>query len=239
MSSILDIDLDFFKAVKDPVVYLEKLLRWAGRPVDVLVEKHHEAFARWKSRVRQGALASPLYILHVDEHHDMMDENRSSNIANFMYHAMRTWPACRVHWLVEHPIDSPRMWLSDDVWHGLAGRFSLGPCRPRGWPKPNLVSVCTSPEFVAEGLRRRLLRAVHESMKVKRLCVRGKREAAEESLAAECFSASLQAIRRTEMLNRRPVGRGSPSGARRSGGDRRESNTGSEATEASEGRRVE
>ena len=168
-----------------------------------------------------------------------MDENRSSDIANFMYHAVRTGPACRVHWLVEHPIDSPRMWLSDDVWHGLAGGFSLGPCRPRGWPKPNLVSVCTSPEFVAEGLRRRLLRAVHESMKVKRLCVRGKREAAEESLAAECFSASLQAIRRTEMLNRRPVGRGSPSGARRGGGDRRESNTGSEGTEASEGRRVE
>lgn len=166
MSSILDIDLDYFNDVKDPVVRLKKLLRWAGRPVDLLVERHHQAFARWKSRVRRGTLANPLYILHVDEHHDMMDENRSTNIANFMYHAMRTWPDCRVHWLVEHPVDSPRMWLSDDVWHELSGRFSVGPCRPRGWPKPNLVSVCTSPEFVEDDFRQGLLCTVHESMKL-------------------------------------------------------------------------
>ncbi len=170
MSSILDIDLDYFNAVKDPVGHLKELLRWAGRPADFLVERHHEAFARWKSRIRQGSLSSPLHILHVDEHHDMMDEHPRSNIANFLYHAMRTWPACRVHWLVEHAIDSPRIWLSDDVWHRVSGRFSVGPCRPRAWPKPNLVSVCSSPEFIEKDLRERLLDTVHESMTRKRLC---------------------------------------------------------------------
>ena len=112
MSSILDIDLDYFRLVTNPLRRFEKLLEWAGAPIAFIVEEHHKAFARWKDRVRRGTLASPSHILHIDEHHDMMDQRRNANIANFMYHAMRTWPQCRVHWLTERPImDSPRFWL--------------------------------------------------------------------------------------------------------------------------------
>ena len=67
----------------------------------------------------------------------MMDELKRTNIANFMYHAMRMWPRCRVHWLVEDPIDSPSMWLDDESWRSLCRRFSFGPERPRDWPTPD------------------------------------------------------------------------------------------------------
>ena len=66
MSSILDIDLDCFGLVAEPVRRLERLLAWGGRPVAFVVERHHKAFARWKDRVRRGTLSVPTHILHVD-----------------------------------------------------------------------------------------------------------------------------------------------------------------------------
>jgi hypothetical protein len=156
-SSILDIDLDYFNLADDPVRRLRELLAWAGRPVDFEVERHHQALGRWRTLVKRGRLAPPTHILHVDEHHDMMDEQSSPNIANFICHAMRQWPECRVHWLVDEPIDSPNAWLDDSIWAALAQRFSMGTRIPTGWPKPDLVSVCTSPEFVPGALRERLV----------------------------------------------------------------------------------
>ncbi len=164
MSSILDIDLDYFNLVEKPFWRLEKLLKWAEVPVAFIVEEHHKAFVRWKERVRNGTLTRPLNILHVDEHHDMMDEKASPNIANFMYHAMRMWPRCRVHWLIEHRVDTPRMWLDDDIWASLSQRFSMGPHRPRKWPKPDLVSICTSPGFLSGELQQGLLNVAHRWM---------------------------------------------------------------------------
>lgn len=158
--SLLDIDLDYFNLVGDPTGTLEQLLVWARCPVSFIVERHNHAFARWRRRVRSGSLSTPTHILHVDEHHDMMDEKKQANIANLMYHAMRLWPECRVHWLVQEAIDSPAMWLSDETWSHIRHRFSRGPGRPKGWPRPNLVSVCTSPEFVKDALRKRLLDVV-------------------------------------------------------------------------------
>ncbi|MFW6158517.1 MAG: UPF0489 family protein [Planctomycetota bacterium] len=162
MSSILDIDLDYFGTVDDPVGRLERLLAWAGRPVGLVVDRHHHALREWRAAVRRGRLSAPTHILHVDEHHDMMHEGRQPNIANVMVRAMRRWPDCRVHWLVEWPIDSPDVWLSDGTWERLAGRFSSGPHRPPNWPRPDLVSVCTSPEFVEPDLGRRLMELVGE-----------------------------------------------------------------------------
>ncbi|MHC4177100.1 MAG: hypothetical protein ACYSWU_06320 [Planctomycetota bacterium] len=169
MSSILDIDLDYFRLVEDPLRRFEKLLKWGEAPIAIIVEKHHKAFTRWEDRVKRGTLASPSHILHVDEHHDMMDQRRNANIANFMYHAIRTWPLCRVHWLTERPImDSPRYWLDDDVWESFSQRFSVSPHRPRRWPKPDLVSVCSSPGFLSEGLRQILLNVAQRWVKPKR-----------------------------------------------------------------------
>ena len=87
----------------------------------------------------------------------MMGQQRQTNIANFMFHAMRTWPECRVHRLVQHSIDSPAMWLEDETWGSLRRRFSHGPCRPVRWPKPDVVSVCTSPDFVSPNLTAELM----------------------------------------------------------------------------------
>jgi hypothetical protein len=175
MSSILDIDLDYFNLLEDPLRRFDELLEWAGRPVAFIVERHHEAFARWKGRVRRGTLEEPQWILHVDEHHDMMDEKKNSNIANVMYQAMRAWPTCRAHWLVENNIDSPDMWLSQDTWAELRTRFSAGYERPLRWPKPDLVCVCTSPGFAREGIREQLIDLV-----MRRLATRRRRK--DESL---------------------------------------------------------
>ena len=163
MSSILDIDLDYFNLTDNPVRRLSQLLAWAACPVSFVVENHHQAFRRWRLCVEKGILGEPQFILHVDEHHDMMDDAAQLNIANFIYHAMLTWPQVRVHWLVEQAIDSPSMWLSDDTWRVLSERFSCGARRPRNWPKPDLVSVCTSPEFVPVRRRRELMTLVEKS----------------------------------------------------------------------------
>ena len=160
MCSILDIDLDYFNLAKDPIGALEDLLRWGGRPVDFVVERHSHALRRWKRQFHVGRIPAPSHVLHVDEHHDMMDEKTTPNIGNVMYHVMRSWPRCRVHWLVQHPIDSPAMWLTEATWNAFRRRFSLGPERPRDWPRPDIVSVCTSPAFLPSTLTQRLSEVV-------------------------------------------------------------------------------
>jgi len=160
MSSILDIDFDYFNLMDNPVQHLEQLLAWADCPVSFVAESHHEVLRWWRSCIKKGRLRLPQYILHVDEHHDMMDENTKPNIANFIFHAMREWSNVRVHWLVEQAIDSPEMWLSEDTWDKLSNRFTCSTRRPPKWPKPDLVSVCTSPEFVSDTLRKNLLKVI-------------------------------------------------------------------------------
>ena len=165
MSSILDIGLDYFNLVNAPSRRFKELMRWGKEPIAFTVERHHHAFRRWRERVERGSISPPEYILHVDEHHDMMDQQPAPNIANVMYHAMRTWPGCRVHWLVEQPIDSPRMWLDDEMWERLSRRFTLGHRIPDGWPEPDLISVCTSPEFVREQIRHTLIELVKKHVR--------------------------------------------------------------------------
>lgn len=156
MSSILDIDLDYFAILDNPVKRLKDLLEWGNQPVEIIVEQHHKILKQWETCIKKGIIDPPTYVLHVDEHHDTMDEKRTPNVANFIYHAMRKWTNCHVHWLVEQPIDSPEMWLSENAWNTINQRFSIGAQRPQDWPKPDLVSVCTSPEFIDKTLRCRL-----------------------------------------------------------------------------------
>jgi hypothetical protein len=164
MSSILDIDLDYFNLMDNPVERLKALIDWGDCPIAFVVDEHHKVLPKWKNLVRRGILREPLNILHVDEHHDMMDEKGTPNIANFLYHAMLIWSNCRVHWLVEHPIDSPSMWLSDLTWTAFSKRFGFGSQIPKRWPKPQLISVCTSPQFVEDKLRNRLLAVIEDQL---------------------------------------------------------------------------
>jgi len=161
MYSILDIDLDYFNLMPGAGDQLRRLLRWANCPVTSVVNRHNHAFGRWRKQWRADGV-SPTHILHVDEHHDMMDQRQQTNIGNFIFHAMRMWPECRVHWLVQQAIDSPAMWIEDDIWDEFRRRFTHGARRPDNWPKPHHVSVCTSPEFVAPDLARELMEVVEE-----------------------------------------------------------------------------
>jgi hypothetical protein len=167
MSSVLDIDLDYFNLTDNPLEHFERLLEWAACPIMFVADNHHHVLGRWKKLVKRGTLASLDYILHIDEHHDMMDEKLTPNIANFIYHAMRTWPKCHVHWLVDNPIDSPSMWISDEMWDDMSERFTSGSEIPSGWPKPQFATVATSPEFVEPELRRELLGYVYRRIDAK------------------------------------------------------------------------
>lgn len=160
MSVVLDIDLDYFEFVAEPLERFSELLTWAGRPVDAIVEEHHEALSLWTEAVRKGAIDTPQWILHVDQHHDMLGERHPIGFGNFLCFAMRRWPKCRVRWLAESRIDSPEMWLSEHAWESVCARFAYRAHWCRTWPKPDMVTVCTSPGFVDEILRRQLLEQV-------------------------------------------------------------------------------
>ena len=160
MYSILDIDLDYFNEIENPNNVLHDILCWAGRPADFIVEKHSHALPRWEKRLSRTNNHAPSHILHMDEHHDMMDERTITNIGNVMYQAMRIWPKCKIHWLVQYPIDSPAMWLSDATWKTFRRRFTSGQTRPIAWPRPHLVSICTSPEFLTGELKNDLLKVI-------------------------------------------------------------------------------
>ena len=82
MYSILDIDLDYFNLMPDAALRFRRLLAWAGVPVSFVVERHNHAFTRWRKRWRRDGIA-PSHILHVDEHHDMLDQCQQANIGNF------------------------------------------------------------------------------------------------------------------------------------------------------------
>ena len=159
MSVILDIDLDYFRFFDEPLKRLNELLVWADRPVDHIVTHHHEAFGLWTKAVKEGVIDTPHFILHVDEHHDMLCERPPINAGNFLYFAMRRWPRCRVHWLVDLKIDSPKQWLPEDKWNPLSRRFASGNRLRAGWPTPDLVTVCTSPSFIDKALCKRFLTA--------------------------------------------------------------------------------
>jgi hypothetical protein len=56
MSSILDIDLDYFNLCQNPEQQFYELLNWGSCPIAFAVKKHHKAFSRWKDRVKKGIL---------------------------------------------------------------------------------------------------------------------------------------------------------------------------------------
>jgi len=162
MSFILDLDLDYFGLFKYPVKRLDAVLHWARRPIEVIVDHHHKVLDHWDSAVKAGRIDQPTFILHVDEHHDMLSEQRPIQFGNFLYFVMLKWPTCRVHWLNKGPIDYPDMWLSEEAWQRVGSRFTSGSRLNPSWPEPDFVSVCTSPGFVEEPLRRELLERIAE-----------------------------------------------------------------------------
>lgn len=163
MSVILDMDLDYFALFEPPVRELDRLLAWAGRPVDFVVQHHHEAYTRWSQMVRAGIIGRPDLIIHADEHHDMMSARPPVSFGNFLYFAMRHWPECRVVWLTRQPIDYPDMWLPDDAWNAVSSRFECVTRFRRQRRRPDLVSVCTSPDFIDQRLSRKLMERVRDS----------------------------------------------------------------------------
>jgi hypothetical protein len=157
MTTILDIDLDYFNLSPDPEGELQTLLTWASRPVDLVVEQHHHALYWWERVTAESGIATPTTIMHVDEHHDLMSDAPQVTAANFMVAAMQEWSTCEVLWVTPEPIDWPDLWLDEETWQHLQGRFRWVPAVPTDAPRPDLVTVCTSPGFLTDSLSTRLL----------------------------------------------------------------------------------
>jgi hypothetical protein len=162
-SVILDIDLDYFPLLAQPLDELAKVLRWAARPVDFIVTHHHEAYRRWIDLVKKGTIGVPRLILHLDEHHDMLSDVPPVQFGNFLYFALRRWANCRVQWVTPQPIDYPDRWLSAGAWRSVSKRFKCVSGLRRTWPRPDLVSVCVSPGFLEDRLCRELSVRVKKS----------------------------------------------------------------------------
>ena len=58
MSFIVDIDLDYFRLFKDPLRRLDQVLKCAGRPVDFIVDHHHQVVERWEAAISEGIIGS-------------------------------------------------------------------------------------------------------------------------------------------------------------------------------------
>ena len=82
MSVILAIDLDYFPLFEQPVAQVERLLTGSYRPVDFVVEHHHEAYTPWKLTVAAYVVELSHLISHADEHHDMMSERSPASPAS-------------------------------------------------------------------------------------------------------------------------------------------------------------
>ena len=162
MTGILDIDLDYFNLSPNPEGELSALLTWAGRHVDLVVEQHQHAFYWWERIITEKGLATPSTIMHVDEHHDLLNDAPRINAANFMVSVMQQWPTCQVLWVMPEPIDWPDLWLDEETWQRLHGRFRWVPAVPTDAPRPEMVTVCTSPGFLAESLTTQLLTVIQD-----------------------------------------------------------------------------
>ena len=160
MSVILDIDLDYFALLQQPTRELSGLLTWASHPIDHLVEHHHQVYERWVQMVALGTLDQPHLIIHVDEHHDMFSSRKPVNAGNFIYFALKRWPRCRVIWVIPNPIDRPDMWLTPRAWTAVSQRFACSKKVSLRLPKPDVISVCKSPDFVENSLLTALMRTV-------------------------------------------------------------------------------
>ena len=82
MSVVLAIDLDYFPLFEQPVAQVERLLTGSYRPVDFVVEHHHEAYTPWKLTVAAYVVELSHLISHADEHHDMMSERSPASPAS-------------------------------------------------------------------------------------------------------------------------------------------------------------
>jgi len=118
--------------------------------VDAIVNEHHEALRVWIAAIKKGDVDTPQWILHVDEHHDMLSERLP--IGSVTSSTLRCGgggvPRALVGGVQD---DSPRMWLSDEAWTSVRRRFRYATHLCHTWPKPDMMTVCTSPGFVPRG----------------------------------------------------------------------------------------
>jgi hypothetical protein len=174
MSKILDIDLDYlnlcstnegsgFLRDRTPEEAFDDLIDRANPDAKMTMSiEHHEAYHIWDALVDNKDLTRPRQIIHVDEHHDLYNKYEDINCANFVFHALNQWPACKVTWVASHKSGN-----TEDFYWGfhkseIKRRFKTTVRVPRDMSKVDLISVTASPDYTKGYILSDILRHIEK-----------------------------------------------------------------------------
>lgn len=161
MSSILDLDLDWlnlcnshdgsgFLKNKTPEEAFDDLMSRANPDVKMTMSiEHHEAYRIWDAFVNEGRLTKPKHIYHVDEHHDLYNDYKHVDCANFMLFVLRQWPKCKATWIAaDSSFDNRTHFYYGYHKSEIKKRFKTTLRVPDYLSDIDLVSVTVSPDYI-------------------------------------------------------------------------------------------
>ena len=150
----VDIDLDVFNKLRDPLASYQQVLDRIPRHVSAcLVSQHHQVLPCLREAINYGAIVSPFRIVHIDQHHDFYPEPRKHpDCATYMWHVPSS---CYTEFTWLHHKD-PEYCNWSDVVEKLRRRGKK--VRARKWDSRHywrmdtvgFVSVALSPDYIVE-----------------------------------------------------------------------------------------
>ena len=160
MSKILDIDLDWlnlcdhhegsgFLKNRTPQKAFDDLMSRANPDAKITMSiEHHEAYKIWDAFVDEGRLTRPKHIYHVDEHHDLYNNYKRVDCANFMLFALRQWPKCKATWIAASRIGNRHYFYYGYNQSEIKRRFKTTLRVPNDLSSVDLISITLSPDYI-------------------------------------------------------------------------------------------
>lgn len=161
MSKILDIDLDWlnlcdqckgsgFLKNKTPQEAFDALMSRANPNAKITMSiEHHEAYKIWDAFVDEGRLTKPEHIYHVDEHHDLYNNYKHVDCANFMLFVLKQWPSCKTTWVAaDSSFDNRTNFYYGFHKSEIKKRFKTTLKVPKDMSDVDLISITVSPDYI-------------------------------------------------------------------------------------------
>ncbi len=162
MSVLLDLDLDWLNLCGDqyngsgflknrtPQEAFDDLISRANPDAKITMSvEHHEAYQIWDAFVDEGRLTKPKHIYHVDEHHDLYNDYKHVDCANFMLFALRQWPSCKATWVAaDSGFDNRTNFYYGFHRSEIKKRFKTTLRVPKNMSNVDLVSITVSPDYI-------------------------------------------------------------------------------------------
>jgi len=161
MSKILDIDLDWLNLCGDqydgsgflknrtPQQAFDDLMSRANPDAKITMSiEHHEAYKIWDAFVDEGRLTRPKHIYHVDEHHDLYNNYKHIDCANFMLFALRQWAKCQATWIAARKVGTRAHFYYGYHKSEVKKRFKTTLRVPDSLSDVDLISITVSPDYI-------------------------------------------------------------------------------------------